>query len=256
MIVKLEESATWPDHVVQFLTKNRDLLSDHYAYSADIIRQRAKNPSDVSLAMKLKTNPFREDRERIVDSIELRIRDFYVVVWHSTRLCSDEISEINTNGLMPLTVRSFRDRIQARVNAGDLSQEDADTLFSDGDFVEGHRLGSFWVWLTSSGVAQPWAAKYFNIWGGEALFDNIECKLGDKLKSIGQPAIVELTLDVGRLDARCVASTIVAIYERDCGWWDGSAICPDGCTREGIDKSCITRILTEKDSEFQKIVMS
>jgi hypothetical protein len=119
------------------------------------------------------------------------------VAYHATRLLPEEIDEIRRQGIRPLDCDLIDQKLAIAVSAGHLTAEEAQRL-SDGSrlstarsqFELESRAGQVCLVLRRS-VFDTHVQHFMRIWGGEALnYTKAGEDLGDRLRRMGQPAII------------------------------------------------------------------
>jgi hypothetical protein len=120
--------------------------------------------------------------------------------WHYTRLADDELERFDADGIQPASLEGLNRRLSYRVEAGDLSREQAD-VYRDTSPLHRDFMN---VRAVFCAVSHPHPTTFsdlqgqLNYWGGEvAHFYHQETPLGDALKGIGRRRVLEIVAPIG-----------------------------------------------------------
>lgn len=150
--------------------------------------------------------PHEAPDEVALDDDEESFRDLFegylVRAYHATRLLEHEVAAIREQGLRLLTPALAKDRIEAAREHGYLSDPEADRLLETHVAGAKNRAGQVCLFFDDEVMRDPWSGiwRLLTTWGGEAIYwrnERDEATL-QKLRSLGQPAIVVAGLDVTR----------------------------------------------------------
>ena len=108
-------------------------------------------------------------------------------LFHCTRLRDEELEDITTNGLAPLTVELVHRRVDKALAAGDINEEQAATIRRKHDAR--NRKGSTFLCTSRQSLNDETGVyRLLDKWGGEAIHD-AELEL-----NIGRATIIEIAL--------------------------------------------------------------
>ena len=195
---------------------------------------REANPDDFMLRVDPPRNPYRGEREFIVAAVEHQLKDSFVVAWHCTRICPDEAEAVRSAGMFLLSPETFDDRVQRRLDAGDITASIANQLRAKNQAREKNRRDQLWFVLTRSLLATSGVDDLFRFWGGEALYNSHDRNplVGPILSALGTPCIVELAVPCVSITSYVgLGTTIVRIFELANGLHDENQADCEGYTR-------------------------
>jgi hypothetical protein len=248
----LDDEATWPNEPKRILEQG---LSTLRAFWEEDRRIERLQQGDVLLRIYQPQNPHQQKKDEIYDTLGRALTDLYIVGWHCTRLCDDEI-ELLLSGMYPLSPATFTARLERRVRAGDISAEVAQRLANEHDVNNPHRQMLWFIFSRNSLQDAGGVQRLFTFWGGEALYGCHEedVETGPLLRSIGKPCIVEAELPIRRIEARWEPAQWIArpfLYQR--GISDGHSPKRDGHIREPIGPERIRRVIQFGDPDFETL---
>lgn len=171
-VVDLEEETSWPARL-------RDLAHDLAACEPD------EFPRD----------------EEIGGQVRGALEGYRVRAFHCTRLLDEEIEAIRTSGMRTLTRDLALGRLYTAATRGALAADEVETMKEGydkavGGWVEREGLLGFCLVATVLRACPHYFWRLLTFWGGEALYRAVEDDpLGEKLKTIGRPAIIVAHLD-------------------------------------------------------------
>jgi hypothetical protein len=177
--VDLDRPSTWPEDLLEAVESLIQRLSSRSRYPLDL---RAPDSA--------------------VEAFDRVLFGYPIRALHATRLLEHEVDLIRTQGLRLATAELVRDRIEAAYVAGYVTDADRDTLHEAHVFTLNETAGRkdqvclfvSTVPLTSDIGA---IAELVGTWGGEILYRSSRSgALPTRLKTLGQPAIVEVTVDL------------------------------------------------------------
>ncbi|WP_444921338.1 hypothetical protein ACJJID_02445 [Microbulbifer sp. CnH-101-G] len=136
--------------------------------------------------------------------------DRSIRVWHYTRLLDEEVLSMKKR-ITPSTLTSLQQRLEALRNKQLLTQNETDIIFQESPFQNQKDIRSNRFWAVTIPISSEdcRVKPLLKSWGGEsAYFWLSDEAIAGKLKSIGQPRIVEVETQLRDcLDAYSVAST-------------------------------------------------
>jgi len=197
----LDDETTWPSELKQILDEGLPILRAFFAEYARIERLQR---DDVGLRIREPRNPYRQRKDEIYDAVGRSLAGLYIVAWHCTRLCDDEIELVRTNGMYPLSPETLTTRLERRIRTGDISTEEAERFANEHKANDENRQKKLWFIFSRSLLHdEGGVGRLFTSWGGEALYGCHEQDVctGPVLRSIGSPCIVEAELPIERIEA-------------------------------------------------------
>lgn len=137
-----------------------------------------------------------------ISEVDTAIRPYALIGWHCTRLTEAEIEEILRAGMHLPNEASLRTRIEARLRAGDLTQEIADILKRRHQAADAGRRGMVWFcFYPPRSAGEAGIGRFFRHWGGEALYNSHEDDpvTSPALNRVGVPCIIEAKVPIALL---------------------------------------------------------
>lgn len=137
-----------------------------------------------------------------INEVYTAIRPYALIGWHCTRLTEAEIEEILRAGMHLPNEARLRARIEARVSAGELTQEIANMLKRRHQAADAGRSGMVWFcFYTPRSAGEAGIGRFFRHWGGEALYNSHEDDpvTSPALNGVGVPCIIEAAVPIALL---------------------------------------------------------
>jgi hypothetical protein len=159
--------------------------------------------TDVALRHNPPSNPDDRFAQECLHEIKNLLGGTEFLMRHCTRLCSDERRTILASGIQALSPQLLHQRLDKRVEVGDLTNDQAAVFRSRIQTVESTRLGRAW-WVAGMSLLadEGGVHRLLRHWGGEALYAEFEShSAGQLLRTIGEPTIVEARIPYENLDA-------------------------------------------------------
>lgn len=138
------------------------------------------------------------------DAFRARLTGHRVLAYHATRLLPHEVDDVRRVGLRAASLELIRDRIDAALTAGAITPEDAGdfrtaNVFDERDHTVDVRQGVVNAFLgrrtIDDDIGGLW--RLLTTWGGEIVSMSAGgTAMRDRLRHVGQPAIVVLALDL------------------------------------------------------------
>jgi hypothetical protein len=206
----IDDPSSWPAIVTSTLASRF-----HELVSYENERQRISRlcSIDVSARMLPPENRFQHVLREVLQETDLALANVRVRGWHCTRLSDDEVRNIRSDGLVPLSEAGLLDRIAARVRAGDIPL-DLQVLLEHGHQADCEgRSGAVHVSFTRRDLSDEGAVgRLLRSWGGEALYNSHEAdpRTGNLLRKIGKARIVVVSVPVS--DVRTFQGFAETIY--------------------------------------------
>jgi hypothetical protein len=179
-LVNIENPASWPDDLVDYLEEHRDLYMDWET-----------GPTT--------TRAWQYDR--FMYGLRDVLQPYSLTGWHCTRLTDVEILVVQRTGMqLPDRATLFR-RIDAVVRDGLLAADIGTLLKGTNQAGEEYRAGRIYFCFFPPRADGDGVADFFRYWGGEALYNSHENNplTGMAIASIGVPCIVEAEVPIAFL---------------------------------------------------------
>lgn len=138
-------------------------------------------------------NPFESEWVSIISQIEGILKLNRFVGFHCTKLTVNEIVNIFTGGLIPLSSKMLNQRINQLHNRKMINDKTKEKLKKNNLSDENNRKGYVFFFHGSKTLKDEWGLfRLFRLWGGEALYANFENNpdIFKELFNIGKPCIV------------------------------------------------------------------
>lgn len=239
----LDDVSTWSDRLVHLLDAEIDVLRLHEEEDS-----RLEGEKDPRYPI---TPPNRWDANRndFLARVRALLANESVTAWHCTRMCPEDARSVRRHGLRPLSRRRVADRVRRRVNARDLTPEQAKLLRRNARLVD----DGVCFYLETHSIKRGDARIFFEQWGGEAIFCAHEVgDLGEVLRRIGSPCIVESVLSTSRLPAALdLAASICRRFRYARGLLVGHE--PEISTARVKPPVQPARVIEHGDPEFERL---
>lgn len=189
-VVDVDDRATWPSHIAEFAEE-----------WAEQLRGTTEFTSDLAIPI-----------EQCEDFLRM-LKGHLVRAYHCTRLLTHEVEMINAQGLRTLNKTLIADRIDAAHRAGAITEAERKAFelghvlsSQDPDWSESapYREGQVCL-MFSRNILDEHAHgvhSLLSMWGGEAIYFPLKQRHGERLRSIGRPAIVVVHVDVAASPGR------------------------------------------------------
>lgn len=219
---ELELPQTWPVTVRELVDENRKAL---IAYQRERGRIDRLGWTDVSVRINPPINPHRAGYDALLARAETLLRGHRLVGYHCTRLTPAEVGQIRREGLRALSPDLVRGRLEALVDAGEMSAANCRFFLehsmplSDLANRHGQRTGLVWLCPNRSTLRVASAVyRLFRSWGGEALYVGLEDDptMIAVLTALGKPAIVKCAVPLPSDDLHgCRGAHVLSCAVRD-----------------------------------------
>jgi len=198
----LDSIETWPTSIRDILASEEVQLRS-YVEAERMYEERLRD--DVMLRLQPWANPYESGWQEAAGRVRELAEAYPVVGFHCTRLTRDEIDDVRSNGLRPLSPCFTSQRVDRRVRDGLISPRSAHEFKAANETTAGNRRGMIWFFHCLSTLRDEGAIyRLFRSWGGESIYCRHETNWRPHpvLSRIGTPCIVVATLqpsDVGGL---------------------------------------------------------
>jgi len=188
--ISLDQKRTWPTKAIDLLFKNKIELKEYIKLEKQIDR---KAETDVLLRIHRPYNQFVSTFQNVNNEVYDIFQNEDIVGYHCTRLIQDEIDEIISNGLLPLTMDLVKNKLDRLLNLKIISEYQYQMLYDNNQSNNSSRKNKVCLFHTQH-TFKDYSGLYrlLGIWGGESIYWHHEIK-GELIKSlckIGEPCIV------------------------------------------------------------------
>lgn len=166
MMIEIEDENTWPDEVKKIFKNNMQIIKQG----------------------KTSTSSF----YRLEDEVNSLISGLEVVSYHCTRLLDYEIDEINKSGLQLPSKALLENRLIKAYEKGIIPQNLFNSVMERNEYLNMPcRENLLYFVCGVSALQNEGVSKFFQCWGGEAVFNSHELsKYRDILFCMGKPIII------------------------------------------------------------------
>ena len=239
MIIEIEDEKTWPKEVSILFDKNIKLLE--------------KSQACEIWGSRLSTNPFRSSFDSIVEDINSKIASSEVIGYHCTRLLDYEAEEIDKNGLKLPSKELLQERLKEAHKRKIISQELVDNVMRQNEYLNTPvRENMLYLVCGVSELQNIGILKFFQLWGGEAVFNSHEqSEHRETLSRIGSPIIIRAKIKPGQ--EKNIGKRLAYAYLIARGIPTEDTPSFDHCSRAPLLPDTILRIISVHDIEFLKL---
>ena len=252
MNILLDDEATWPadlrtslQDAVPLLQRYIEFEGTRYVGARGTAEERQRQAIE---------NPHRMERDKVLAQLERSLEPHRVMGCHCTRLTSDEVEDVLLNGLQPLSLNHCRKRLDRRTAAGDLTVEQAATMFrcAERKFARPN-LDEAKIWGTLGRNAltdEDGLGNSLSYWGGEVMLEGMPSP--PAYYRIGAGCIVEFHIpaQVATLTPIQEAFANRFLFVRGLATDDGTY---DICSRQPIRSTEILRVIRCGDPDFETL---
>ena len=252
--ISADHEKTWPDELRALLAASLADLRGYEAFNSDL-RQRY-HAGDWKARYSPPPNPYTTERQGALGQAEAILARHSITAFHCTRLHPGEIRLLFEQGLVPLSQAFLEERIANAVNDRYLTSFQAQEILASMLTDIAGRNGRTWLIFTQRTLADEESLwRLFTFWGGEAIYVPQQNKpLGDLLKKIGTPCIVEAQVPIADIRTRYpVAELLIRCYLDHRGVEQPHDAEFEGNTRNGVRAEHIRDIIERSDSRFESL---
>ena len=200
-------SETFDDELRGLFVSCSDIIANYFREDKRLMDEHLNSDPYESL----KPNQYSAAYQQVLeDMITPMLLERSIRVWHYTRLLDDEVLSMKRR-LALSTLGSLQQRLEALKSKQILTQNEADIIFQESPFQsqEDSRSNRFWTVTVPVSPEDSGVKPLLKSWGGESTYFWLSNEaIANKLKSIGQPRIVEVETKLRDcLNAYSVAST-------------------------------------------------
>jgi len=249
-MIDLWDLNTLPAATLELVNDNADLIRDYYSRESSIMEFRRNS----TLRDVIPTNEFHDRIKDLEAAIQNSIMSETIRGFHYTRLTDDEVQATKRRGIVMTSLQMFREKLDAIVAAGLMSQERSDYVYehsplSTGDY--GDRAGTFWATTHPLSIDDSGITPFHESWGGEISRWAIEDEgTLENLRCIGKPRVIEVAIPITLtgLVASRIAEQIIAVKGHEPRLPGGFGA--DICISEPLPAANVLCVLTEGDPNF------
>ena len=257
---ELERPQSWPAAVRDFVEENRETL---IAYQRERGRIDRLGWTDVQVRLDPPINLHRAGYETVLARTEALLRGQHLLGYHCTRLTRAEVGRVRSDGLRALSPDLTRERLEALVDAGEMSATqcrfllDHPMLHARLSNCQGTRTGLVWLCPNRSTLRDASGVyRLFRSWGGEALYSCFEDdpSVVAVLTALGQPAIVKCALPLPSDDLHgCRAAHLLSNAVREQIEHPDPSPTFDWSVPRNLTPSEVLDIITIDDPRFESL---
>ncbi|MFT5520132.1 MAG: hypothetical protein ACI9IA_000720 [Enterobacterales bacterium] len=243
---------TFDDELRSLFANCADLINNYFREDKRLMNEHLTSVPYEGLKSNQYSAAYREVLENIITPMLL---ERSIRVWHYTRLLDDELLSMKKR-LVPSTLDSLQRRLKALNSKQLLTQNEIDIIFQESPFQsqEGIRSNRFWTVTVPISPEDCGVKPLLKSWGGEsAYFWLSDEAIANKLKSIGQPRIVEIKTQLRDcLNAYSVASTAAQAWAASMGL-TVSIMGTDLAITDCLETASVLKVHTVEDAMFKKV---
>jgi hypothetical protein len=251
-----DDEDSWPTEVRKLFDDNLDLFKQEIAWDKDL---EERHEQDHLARWISPPNPFRSQRDLVLNEAENQLRSQRFVGYHCCRLLDCEVESILRNGMAMLSPELVATKIATALQHGHLTLGQATQLQKAALVKEdrGNRNGMIWFVFCRSTLRTDVSGleSLLGYWGGEAIyFDHVRTALGQHLAGLGRPRIVEAEVPVASLQVFMrTADRLLAVF-----LWRRDVSQPNCHTFEGhstasLPAAMIREVYTAGSPDFEAL---
>lgn len=236
-LINIQSLETWPNEILNFLDKNQEIFSGWQCSCCK--------------------NTYSPKYDRVIYQFRNLLRNYSLIGYHCTKLCSHEIDEILRDGMSLQNLKTLSRRIDKLCEMNLISDEIATELKSRNQANEENRAKMLWFCFFEPLIAgQSGIFRFFDCWGGEALYNSHEDDpiTGKVLRHIGIPCIIKAKVLMRKLtDSYLPDTNIMRVFLKECGHTLENPTEHEGFTIENIPPDDIIKIIEYPSEEFVEL---
>lgn len=192
-IIKIQSLQTWSSEILNFLDHNEEVFIGRKCSCCN--------------------NSYTSEYDQVIYQFKEILREYSLIGYHCTKLCSHEIDEILQNGMSLQDLNTLSKRIDILQEKGLVNSDIAKELKTNNNANEEGRSHMLWFCFFEPFIAgRSGIQHFFQYWGGEALYGlhqkdptiGIYPKTGIILQKIGIPCIVKAIVPMNYLAEYCL----------------------------------------------------
>lgn len=219
-LIDIWDVKTFDVELVAELQDNAELIGKYRAIDREIALERQAG----TIGALFRSNPHASDYFEFEENLEQTMRARSIRAWHYTRLTDSEVDAMRTSGIYLSTLETIRQRLDAQVAAGRITEEESRELFSASPFhaaeqFEG-RSNRFWLTAHPIEPSDGDVSLLLRNWGGEAIYFWLEgdSSLKEIVANLGRPRALEVRVPFDAIRQSFSATQrVVATFARNLG---------------------------------------
>jgi len=185
--IVLDLVETWPQNLVNLMYSNKEVIS---LYLKEEERVEFLGRVDIEIRRSPPENPYKRPYFEILHHIDTMIINHTFIGIHGSRLIQEEINNIITEGLKPLSQDLVYQKLLMLRGKKLLDEDAVNLIFSKSQYTCINRVGSVSMNHCSSRLKEGSGfCKLFYSWGGEAIYQAQNAEIKQILHNIGTPCI-------------------------------------------------------------------
>ena len=256
MLLDLDCPASWPAELLQYLGKHYELFLGWETGQAQAFAQSFDELT--LLKQVVEQGPERgRNFDEAMHGLRVALQPYAIPGWHCSRLTEAEVYGIRSKGMKPPNAEMLARRIDALMEAGEITPEMGRRLKLENQAGDKNRAGRTWFcFFPPSNAGEDGIARFFRHWGGEALYfcHENDPVLSSAISCIGTPCLVEADVPIASL--RMHGALEQAIYRRYLVSQDNSKVWPtdyEDCIEYPLPAGNVRRVITFPDPEFMSL---
>jgi hypothetical protein len=240
--VIIDDLATWPADVIEFLEKHHDLFLGW--------EQRGAGQSAIVTVSG-------RAYDRAISDLRALLRPHALRGYHCTRLTEAEIDRVISTGMQLPDAEMLHHRIQALNDVGLINRQIVDRLQKENLAGDANRAGKIWFCFFPPRLGgQSGIERFFRHWGGEALYvyHERDDESGAVLRKIGTPCIIIANVPIAALEIHSFLDIKVARrFLVDRGYQTVEPLDHEDRAKQPIPASNIRRVIRHPEPKFLKL---
>lgn len=245
--------ATFDDALSELLQGHSDLIRDYLTTSRRHYINRELSDHTQPHAF----NPLAEEYGRFVERIGREMDSRTIRAWHYSRMTDAEVLALRSEGMHLSTPDTLRRRLASMVDAGMMSDSDAEALFAASPFHSSQlesRSNKYWMVSTPVPPHDSGVELLLSRWGGEVTYFWLRDQgLIDRVSQLGRARVIEVAVPMAATRHNYSAgAAVVATFARTLGCKpDRKSF--DLYTKQALGPEAILAIRTEGEEEFMTL---
>lgn len=245
--------ATFDDALSELLQGHSDLIRDYLTTSRRHYINRELSDHTQPHAF----NPFAEKYGRFVEGIGREMDSRTIRAWHYSRMTDAEVLALRSEGIHLSTPDTLPRRLASMVDAGMMSDSDAEALFAASPFHSSQlesRSNKYWMVSTPVPPHDSGVELLLGHWGGEVTYFWLRDQgLIDRVSQLGRARVIEVAVPMAATrHSYSAGAAVVATFARTLGCKpDRKSF--DLYTKQALSPEAILAIRTEGEEEFMTL---
>jgi hypothetical protein len=232
-LLELDRPAAWPGELRAYLDTHHDLFLGWETGQS---------------------RPAASTYDRAIYGLIDALQPYAITGWHCSRLTDAEVGEILRNGMQLPDAEMLARRIDALLEAGQITYDIARRLKAENQADEPNRAGMVWFCFFPPRIAgEAGIERFFRYWGGEALYNSHEedSITSSAISCIGTPSLVEADVPIASLEKHGgLAFKVVRRFLISRGYLTRDPIDHEDRIKQPLRPEAIRRVTQFPDPEF------